>query len=254
MKIAFLITSTIEVENNDNFFIYQPHLKRSFWTTQQRFNQTVDTIHKIKKVVPNADIFLIDSSKNYFQYQEFFEKSFTNLKFVSIENINPSSAQICQTSKVKGLCESLLLKSFVKHYTEQLRDYDFLIKITGRYLLSDNFNTEILNETTLDKFIFTKFISWVDIENHRNKGYENYMVDNKFPYILTCLYGIGKHQLDRYAATLDKVILEYQKGHINDVALETVFYHYLNIDTNNYILNDWNLTCFCGVTGQTIYY
>lgn len=253
MKIAFLITSTIEVEDNNNYFIYQPHLKRSFWTTQQRFDQTVNTINQIKKVVPNADVFLIDSSKNYLTYRDFFEKSFTDLRFVSVENIDFNSAKICQTSKVKGLCESLLLKSFVNNY-KQLEDYDFVIKITGRYLLSDNFNTEILNENTLNKFIFTKFISWVDIENHRNKGYENYMVNNKFPYILTCLYGLGKYQLDKYKNTLDKVISEYQKGHIDDVALETVFYHYLNINTDDYILSDWDLTCFCGVTGQTIYY
>lgn len=249
MKIAVLITSTIEVDNKTNF-IYQPHLKRSFWTTEQRLEQTIHTINQFKKFAPNIDLYLLDSSKNFQEFQTIF----SNINYIPLYSINPNIIEKTHTSKIKGLCESLLLDTFIDSNKENLLKYDYIIKITGRYFINETFDLKILNSFNMNK-IFTKEISWVDIEKFKNTGYELFCNKNKkFPYVLTCIYSIGKYKFDLYFNSIKKIIYMYENYQLDDVALETLFFHTLLTNFEDYYHIPWKVYGLCGVTGQSIHY
>lgn len=249
MKIAFLITSTLEVDNTHNF-VYQPHLKRSCWSTDERIEQTYTTINQIKNIMPYADIFLLDSSRNY----NSFSKLFKNINFIPVYQLNPDLIETTHISKIKGLCETLILDTFINHYTHILKKYDFVIKITGRYFINETFDSNLLNVQNLDK-ILVKGISWVSIEKFKNTGYEQFVnIENRFPYVLTSLYAVGKNKLEVYKNALNSIIDMYNTKNINDVALETVFYHALSLEDREYTIIPWEILGKCGVTGQIVHY
>lgn len=254
MKLAFLVTSTIEVDNTHNF-IYQPHFNRSIWTNEQRLEQTQYTIEQIKKIAPNADIFLLDSSRNFSKYAEIF----STINYIPIYKLDPKLIEITHTSKIKGLCETLILDTFITHYKESIISYDFLIKNSGRYYINETFNFHQLNAANLDK-VFVKNISWVEIEKYRNTGYEKFLnlesefLKNRFPYTLTALYAIGNHKFKNYFDAIKKIITIYNNQNVDDVALETVFHEALLKQEHNIEFFSWEILGKCGVTGESIHY
>lgn len=249
MKIAFLVTSTIEVDNTNNF-IYQPHLKRSCWNTEQRLEQTLFTVSQIKKIVPTADIYILDSSRNF----QLFQNKFLDANYIPLYKLDKNTIEITHNNKIKGLCETILVDTFLNTYKKQIENYDYIVKITGRYFITESFELDILNEFNLDK-ILTKGVSWVDIENFKNTGYELFLnSNNKFPYVLTCLYAVGKYKFNFYHVGIKKIIQMYQEKNIDDVALETVFYENILLNYKDYYYVPWKIQGYCGVTGQLVYY
>lgn len=249
MKIAFLVTSTIEVDNTNNF-IYQPHLQRSCWTTEQRLEQTFFTISQIKKFVPLADIYILDSSRNFY----LFQNKFLDVEYIPLYKLDKNKIEITHNNKIKGLCETILLDTFLDTYSKHLEKYDYIVKITGRYFINETFNLNNLNEYNLDK-ILIKGVSWVDITNFKNTGYEQFLnSNNKFPYVLTCLYAVGKYKFKMYQLGIKKIIQMYQEKNIDDVALETLFYKAILLNYKDYYYVPWKIQGYCGVTGQLVHY
>ncbi len=139
MKPLFIITSVIHFTNKPLSYSNV----RSVFTSEQRIEQTLKTIHSIKKYVPNAQIILIEAGD---VDVPLFEKHVDIYKFLGSKFLVRSAVK----SKFKGLGEAVILLSLNKLL--QKLDYDYLFKISGRYFLNENFSLNYYHE----KFYFLR--------------------------------------------------------------------------------------------------
>ena len=113
--------------------------KRSIYTTEQRFRQTVETINSIRKHIPNSFIILFDNSS--FDIKEFnlLNKSVD----VFINNQSDKNIQYHTNVNSTKLYGELAQTAFVVKYIEEnlkhMKIQNFF-KISGRYLINDTFD------------------------------------------------------------------------------------------------------------------
>jgi hypothetical protein len=130
MKKAIIITSAIEVNNNYPL-TYSP--VRSHFTSEERFRQTVSTIAAFDQASDeNTTIYLLDVSENSAVYSVLLRYQ-TNLKFISIKESIPEIWEEVTTHKNKSYCEQTIIYCFLEKYKEELSQYDYYIKFSGRY-------------------------------------------------------------------------------------------------------------------------
>ena len=193
MKIAFFISSAINLDlTTDVNFNYAP--RRSAFSSEERFRQTQQTINSINLVMPDCHIYLLDISENYIEYKD--RLSYVpNLTFVGLEGIDPDSAQLCRTHKSKGLCEATSTVKFLDHYIEELKEYDYVVKFSGRYFLTQ-FDKSIFTEENKDNFLIHTLYNW-PWKDHW--GYpESMKRNNELFWMFTCIYGFGKNRLEEF--------------------------------------------------------
>jgi hypothetical protein len=146
MNNLVLITSVINTPNTPLSYIS----KRSIYTKDERFEQTKKTILSIKTKIPEAKIFIVECSDLNENEESFFKQNsnyFLNLH--SFEHIR---------NDVYGISKSLGEGTMTYHALEYIHknniSYDNLIKISGRYLLSDKFDLNNFdNESIVIKYI-----------------------------------------------------------------------------------------------------
>jgi hypothetical protein len=162
-KNIVIITSKIYTSKNKLSYI----ANRSIYTYQERFNQTLKTIETIKNKIPNYYIILIDNS--IFPQNEFNKLNNSVDKFINITN-NDKLNYYTDECIYKGYGELAQLYNIL----DILKNIDFninnIFKISGRYLISNNFKYTIYDN---DKNIFK-------INNN---------IKNR-KYIYTCFYKI----------------------------------------------------------------
>ena len=160
IKHLFLVSSAINTKFGD-------------FTTQARLRQTIGTINSIVERVPAAKIIIIESS-GYKLEDDTIAKLKENSHFV-IDFSGDSAVQKIHDDNinwdiVKSTCETLCFYKglgILKESTAVLHDVDRIHKISGRYLLTNNFNPYIY-EVEKNKIILlnkktTQFNELVDI-------------------------------------------------------------------------------------------
>ncbi|MEI7509058.1 MAG: hypothetical protein WCJ62_06295, partial [Flavobacterium sp.] len=131
MKKLVLITSVINTPNTPLSYINS----RSIYTKDQRFEQTKKTILTIKEKIPNVEIFIVECS-DLNEYEETFFKQNSNY-FLNLHCFEPIRNNVYGISKSLG--EGTMTYHALEYIHKNNINYDNLIKISGRYLLSDNF-------------------------------------------------------------------------------------------------------------------
>lgn len=184
-----LITSKIIVSNN----VFNYVNKRSIYTTEERFEQTKDTINTIKKYIPDCYIILFDNSdftnqKNIRDY--LYEKANINVF------MNPVDAKIlwkntneCKYKQIGELSQMKYLLSYVKKFVT----FKNLFKISGRYTINGKFN---YNDYDNDLNVFKKNTDVID----RN-------------YYYTSFYKISDLNFDHYFNIINTV---YENANSNE--------------------------------------
>lgn len=134
-KHLFIITSAI----NTKFGSYDP---------DQRLLQTFDTIRTIKEKVPDAVIVIFESSG----YKMEPEKLETLNKLVDCiidmsgdVNVQRYYNNTDSWDIVKNMCEIMCFGSglsMLEEHTDYLKNCDFVHKLSGRYVLTDDFNLD----------------------------------------------------------------------------------------------------------------
>lgn len=118
---------------------------RSVYNTEQRFEQTKLTIQSIKEKIPNSKIFIVECSElneeqlNYFQQNSSY---FLNL-------YNNEELRANMQSDSKSLCEGTMTFCALDFLLQNDIKFDSLIKISGRYYLSENFDYNNFNNDEL---------------------------------------------------------------------------------------------------------
>jgi hypothetical protein len=164
-----LITSKIKTSKKP--FTYSNI--RTIYTPTERFNQTIETIISVKKYIPNYYIILFDNSifndeekKILNNNVDLFLNITDNKQINNLTDNNPNKAygEICQTY-------------FSIKYISKIKINNFF-KISGRYVLNDAFN-------------YSKF-------NNNYNIFKKNMTVPKLNYYYTCLYKIGKNNINKY--------------------------------------------------------
>jgi len=199
MRNCYLITSVIEV---DNINLLKYNQIRTLLSTEDRLTDTYKTIDCIIENDPNASIFLLDASKTY--YKE-LDVKYPTLQYVHLESINSILANKVRTHPSKSHGESIMLLEFLKKYKNKIKqNYDYLIKMVGRYYFVGKYIDD-LTDANVNKFLFKKPVYW-------NKTDLTYLSDDYLPpemyvedklggyYTVVC--AIGNQQLDRYETAM----------------------------------------------------
>jgi hypothetical protein len=122
---------------------------RSVYTSQERFEQTKITIQSAKEKIPNSKIFLVECSDLNEQETNYFLQNttyFLNLYDTNLRNNMHSPS--------KSLCEGTMTICGLQFLLQNNIAYDNLIKISGRYYLSERFDfSNFMNNDIVIKYI-----------------------------------------------------------------------------------------------------
>lgn len=175
MKFLFLVGSAIKHFQEKDFSAY---------TEEQRFEQTLKTIESIKNKVPQSYIILFECS--YTSISERYKEILRTKCDLVLDFYNePIIKQIYENIKKrpelivygKSLLETRGLLNAL--YTIQkhniFNDSQRVFKITGRYLLNDNFNIKDYESTFLEgKYIIKRYsYSLEELQNYNEKELNN---------------------------------------------------------------------------------
>jgi len=141
-----IITSKIYISNEQ----YTYSNIRSIYTTEERLTQTIETINSIRLYFHDKDycILLIDNSKfNDVEYNLLNEKVDILLTVGDIQNID----YYTDKTNIKGVGEAAQQAQANSYLIEKKISFKNLFKISGRYLLNNNFVFDRFNN---DKNIF----------------------------------------------------------------------------------------------------
>lgn len=253
MKKAFIITSAIEV-SNDHPLTYSS--VRSIFSADDRLRHTVMTVAALDMLSDSdTTIYLLDTSDNWLQYRNTFLYQ-KNLKFISVRDEFPEVHQTITSHPNKSHCETLLLATFMRAYKVELEQYDFLIKMSGRYFLDSSFDTSIFNVYNKDKIFYKKprEYAWND-----SWGYD--MVDNRaeqgnqmLRQYCSVVFGWGKGYnpqfLDMFTGAAEILSQESCKHY----DIETLGYFFTRPFKNDIIETDWIVYGWHGTDGQFMRY
>ena len=109
---------------------------RSFYTPEERFEQTKKTIETIKDKIPDCKIFIVECSDLSENEHNYFIKNsdyFLNL-------INNESAKEDIYSYSKSLGEGTMTIYAIEYIIQNNIQFENFFKISGRYWLSDTFD------------------------------------------------------------------------------------------------------------------
>lgn len=255
MKHAFFATSSIEVDPSK---IFKGTAVRSYFNTQQRLEQTINALLTLNFRDPTADIYLIESSIT--RFNEIQHSGIKNLHYISLQDLNPAVAEIVRTHSNKSYCECMMILEFLKHYKSELTKYDFLTKISGRYTISEEFNTDYFKPWNTNKFFMKPELAWTgsDIDFFTEEQLPRDMLVNGVLYgFHAVLHAFGKDKLDQYEAIISASALtqmEHGKYYHQDV--EYTLYLYMRVFDllKDVIIVDWYVNGQSGITGNMVRY
>jgi hypothetical protein len=188
-KNIVLITSKIYVSE----YPFSYSNIRSSYTSEERFQQTIETIESIKKHIPNYFIVLFDNSK-FSKYEIDTLKKMVD-EFINITNDELLNyyTDIHETKAFADISQQIAFYDvFLKNI--HINDIQNLFKISGRYLINENFN-------------------YSHYDNNNNIMKQNEKITNR-PYFFTCFYKLDKSILVSYFNQL-KIIRENKESYYN---------------------------------------
>lgn len=247
MRKAVIITSVLQVDANHDF-TYSTY--RSYWNEENRFYQTIETCLNIQECFDSETTFyLVDGSDNYEKYVDSF--SFVpNLKFISVKKEMPEILHIVRTHPNKSTCECTLLYTFLLKYREELSQYDYFFKLSGRYKIDkEHFDIELFNNKNDYYFYFKEPHKW-DWESHW--GYK--MVDlrekqgnNKLYQYSTVLYGFTNESYNLTIGLLKEIA--HLCAILNHYDVETLIYYLTRPYENKIFHPPWIIYGKMGIDG-----
>lgn len=253
MKKAIIITSSIEVDNN---YPWTYSSVRSHFSNEERFRQTVSTLTNLDCLRDkDTSIFLLDNSENYLVYMGNLAYH-ENFFYIPVKEKMPEIYHLTRSHPNKSYCEQLILSNFLESFKKELVQYDFLFKLSGRYLVDKSFDISFFNQSTSKGFYFKKPLKfeWSDswryslVDNRKNQN------DNFLYQYCSVLYGWSNDQYDNYL-NIAKVITEFCcKPHLMHYDVETLLYFFTRQYDTNITEMPWIVLGWDGTSGRFLRY
>lgn len=251
MKKLIVVGSSIQTNNH---YAFSHGKVRSAFTNEERFRQTVYTINCLRNIFPDDQIVILDGSFDDF---DFYKQHFGlyNADYIPFARQFPEEHRLLSTHHSVAYCEGMLLKTFFREYKSYIKNYDYVIKTTGRYVYS-NIDTEIFNENNTDKMFFKspfKF-EWMDSWNYDMIDMRQQHGDNFLYQYSTVLYAFGTQYLNIFIDLLETM------NHVINTPLhwnfdmETAAYYFTRPYANNILHLDWKITGWEGAHAKFMHY
>jgi hypothetical protein len=234
MKFLFLIGSALKHFQESEF---------SAFTEQQRFEQTLETIKCVREKVPTSYIILFECSytsiseehKNILREKCDLFLDFSNEPVLQViyENIKQRPELITYG---KSLLETRGLLNTLYYIREHnvFSDSQRVFKLTGRYLLNDNFDINDYKSKFLEERYVIKKYEYLpqEAENYDDKELENvysYLYGAK-GMMVTGLWSFDRILFNEITETLEKtfVYLEKMLQFTAGTDVEHSLYRFLN--------------------------
>jgi hypothetical protein len=245
----FIITSTISPRTG--------HLTytniRSYFTSEERFRQTLGTINSIHNSYPESQIIVLDSSDDCQNYKINLSM-IDNVIFVSLKELSSNVTEIVNTHKNKSLCESLMLNTFFTHYKEYVKQFDYIIKVSARYLIFNFYN--IFSEENKDKILFKSPIGfeWSDSWQHEMVDLRHEQGDNKLYQYCTVIYGFGSTHLGKFMDINESVVHLVNQKNMEHYNIESLMYFLTRQYKEIIVETPWKVSGWDGTSGNFLYY
>jgi hypothetical protein len=238
-KFLFLVGSSLE---------HFQEKELSQYNTEERFQQTLETIKSIRTKVPNSYICLFECSykpiseeyRNILQDQvDLFLELYDDYGLKIIYENLKSNPNLMIFGK--SLLETRGLLCALYHIKKNMlfKDAQRMFKLTGRYLLTDEFNIQDYESCLLENYYVAKVFEYPDDEKDimDNQRYNNFYA---FVYkcsgsMVTGLWSFDKRLLNETIDVLEKsfVYMEKMIQCTSGIDIEHSLYYY--IDKNKII-------------------
>jgi len=249
MKKAVIITSCIEVDNN--YPLTYSNL-RAAHNTDQRYQQTLETLYNCMcNFDKDTHYFLVDVSLNPEQFEQGFN-FVPNFHFIKIKDEFPEILESVRTHPNKTYCETTFLGLFLEKYKDQLLEFDFFIKLSGRYQISDNFDVKFFNRNTPRGFYVKEKLEWewFDVWKYDLVDRRTLQNNNKLYQYCTVIYGWSKEYFNSNIEILKEMsrICGVEWGLKYD--METLLYFLTRPYEDNVYEQPWVIEGLIGTNGQ----
>jgi len=254
MKLAFIVTSCIEVKNE---YPLTYSKVRSFFSSEDRLRQTITTVASLDCIAAKKDatIYVVDASEDWQKYSNNFWYQ-TNLKFVSIKQEFPEIFDAVTSHPNKSYCECLILHSFMTKYRAELLEHDYVFKVSGRYFFDSAFDIDLFKQYNRDKIFFKHPIEndWQDWWGYHMVDLRKQTGDNRLRQYCSVLFGFGQMQFDYMLNVIGKIkdtIFDPTNYHYD---VETLSYFFTRDRVSDIIHTDWCVYGFHGPDGRFVRY
>lgn len=199
MKKCFYVSSCIETDQNSPL-TYAP--KRSVFSADERYRQTLVTVNTLKCLSPDATVYILDASVTFAEnYKSLFEQMFVRCHFIPMKQVCSSSDfELIRHHPNKSLGESIILRDFLRYYKKDLREYDYLFKMSGRYVIDEHYRDEFFDESKTNNIFFKKATEypWQDKWNGMKTDVRQEEGHNFYKQYCSVFYGYGREQLETF--------------------------------------------------------
>lgn len=253
MKKAFVVTSIIDLNNNSPLTYSNV---RTVFSADDRLRHTVFTLNTIDLLdIENSTIFLVDSSDNWENYHSILSYQ-KNLVFVSVKNEFPEVYETIRNYPNKSHGEAIIMTKFFEKYASQLAEYDYVIKLCGRYFTNSTVDIKVFNELNRDKVFFKRplVFQWLNDWSFDLVDRRHIQQDNTLRQYCSVMYGWGK---DQHQAMVDvhKQILDLTgKSEGLRYDMETLLYFYTRDLESDIIETDWVVFGWDATSGRFMRY
>jgi len=255
MKFLFLIGSALKHFQEDKFSAYDE---------QQRFEQTLETIECVRKKVPDSYVVLFEcSSKPIDEKQKeiFKEKADLFLEFYNEPVLQQVYENLEKRPELftygKSLLETrgLLNTLYVIKKHNLFSDSQRVFKLTGRYLLNDDFNIQDYQSKFLEsKYVIKKY----DYLTEEQENFDDKELENVYAYLygakgmmITGLWSFDRLLFNEAVEALERAFV-YMEKMIQFTAgtdVEHSLYRFLN-KKNIISIPNLGLTMVKGMSGE----
>jgi hypothetical protein len=253
MKKAFIVTSAIEVDYTKPLTY---SIKRSFFSEEERFRQTISTIACLDMAGDHdTTIYLVDMSDNWEKYKSLLFYQY-NLKFVSVKNEFPEIFEEVRSHPNKSRGECLLLSTFMRAYAEELKQYDFMFKLSGRYLLDGSFDIGICNEENRNKIFYKKpmIFDWSDDWGYEMVDRRTEQGDQKLRQYCSVFFGWSKPYREKFSDMFTTMSSILAQPNLMKYDHETLGYFFTRGYADDIIETDWLVYGWWGGDGRFVRY
>lgn len=255
MKFLFLVGSALKHFQEDKFSAYDE---------EQRFNQTLETIECIRKKVPESYVVLFECSSRPIQekkkdilkekcdlFLEFYNEPVIKQIYENLEKRPELITYGKSLLETRGLLNALYTIKQHNLFSDSQR----VFKLTGRYLLNDDFNIQDYESKFLEGKYILKRYEYLpqEAENYDEKELENvyaYLYGSR-GMMITGLWSFDRMLFNEAVEALEKAFKYMEKMIQYTAGTDVEHSLYRFIDKKNIItIPNLGLTLVKGMSGE----
>ena len=173
---------------------------RSFFTHEQRYEQTLQTIESIRKMIPESYIVITEGT----EIPDYMEGNILSKVdyYYNVSKIDWVSERVNSPAKGHGEVASILAYFKSPHFEEKKESFKSISKISGRYKIRSDFKFDVLDDRVICKMEFNN--------RHHPSGV----------WMSTMFYTIPKHLFSVFIKSFEDCFNNDEA--INDIAIEHI--------------------------------